>query len=331
MLIIGSLVGVALIAMVVVYVKGDSWYAKRNDDEKEHAKLVESEQLKSVNYHFTRQCNYKCGFCFHTAKSSNHGSLDKAKQFIKLFKEHGMKKINFSGGEPFLIERGNHVGEMVKYAKEVGVESVSIVSNGSLITESWFEKYGEYLDILAVSVDSFDVDTLQKIGRWHKEDHTDIVFRIREWCDAYKVGFKMNTVVCQYNKDEDFHDVVRRLKPVRWKVFQCLEVEGENSGANSKRSVQPFLISDEEFSSFVSHHSDVSSLVPESNDTMRNSYIIVDENFSLLNNTTGAKVPTIPVLQDIIAAVKEAGFDQESFKERNGEYAWCKENLDLEW
>ncbi|KAH3716536.1 hypothetical protein DPMN_059260 [Dreissena polymorpha] len=24
----------------------------------------------SVNYHFTRKCNYTCGFCFHTAKTS---------------------------------------------------------------------------------------------------------------------------------------------------------------------------------------------------------------------------------------------------------------------
>ena len=24
----------------------------------------------SVNYHFTRKCNYSCGFCFHTAKTS---------------------------------------------------------------------------------------------------------------------------------------------------------------------------------------------------------------------------------------------------------------------
>ena len=25
---------------------------------------------ESVNFHFTRQCNYSCGFCFHTAKTS---------------------------------------------------------------------------------------------------------------------------------------------------------------------------------------------------------------------------------------------------------------------
>ena len=34
----------------------------------------------SVNYHFTRQCNYSCGFCFHTAKTSFVLPLEKAKQ-----------------------------------------------------------------------------------------------------------------------------------------------------------------------------------------------------------------------------------------------------------
>jgi len=29
-----------------------------------------------------------------------------------------LKKINFSGGEPFLIEKGKYLGEMVRYCKE---------------------------------------------------------------------------------------------------------------------------------------------------------------------------------------------------------------------
>lgn len=71
-----------------------------------------------------------------------------------------MEKINFSGGEPFLPKRGRHLGEMVKYCKqELKLDSVSIVSNGSLITEKWFQEYGEYLDIMAVSCDSFNEDT----------------------------------------------------------------------------------------------------------------------------------------------------------------------------
>lgn len=72
----------------------------------------------------------------------------------------GMEKINFSGGEPFLPSRGRHLGEMVKFCKEkLDLPSVSIVSNGSLITEKWFQEYGEYVDIMAISCDSFNEDT----------------------------------------------------------------------------------------------------------------------------------------------------------------------------
>ena len=56
----------------------------------------------------------------------------------------GVEKINFSGGEPFIKEDGHYVGELVRYSKrELQLPSVSIVSNGSLITEQWFEDYGE--------------------------------------------------------------------------------------------------------------------------------------------------------------------------------------------
>ena len=43
----------------------------------------------SVNYHFTRQCNYKCGFCFHTAKTSFVLPIEEAKKGLKLLKEAG--------------------------------------------------------------------------------------------------------------------------------------------------------------------------------------------------------------------------------------------------
>ena len=44
---------------------------------------------QSVNYHFTRQCNYQCGFCFHTAKTSFVLPIDEAKRGLKLLAEAG--------------------------------------------------------------------------------------------------------------------------------------------------------------------------------------------------------------------------------------------------
>lgn len=56
-----------------------------------------------------------------------------------------MEKINFSGGEPFLPDRGEYLGKLVRFCKEeLGLQGVSIISNGSLIRERWFQSYGAW-------------------------------------------------------------------------------------------------------------------------------------------------------------------------------------------
>lgn len=51
----------------------------------------------SVNYHFTRQCNYKCGFCFHTAKTSFVLPLEEAKRGLRLLQEAGERRRGARG------------------------------------------------------------------------------------------------------------------------------------------------------------------------------------------------------------------------------------------
>ncbi|KAJ2987957.1 hypothetical protein HDV02_005873, partial [Globomyces sp. JEL0801] len=125
----------------------------------------------SVNYHFTRLCNYSCGFCFHTAKTSTRCTIQQAKAVMEKLSNAGMKKLNFAGGEPMLDPR--FVGTLAKYCKEsLGLESISIVSNGSLLRKSFLQKYAKYIDIIAISCDSFDPKTNAKIGRGDgKTDH----------------------------------------------------------------------------------------------------------------------------------------------------------------
>lgn len=50
-----------------------------------------------------------------------------------------------------------------------------------------------------------------------------------------------------------------------FQVFQCLLIEGENSGEDALREAERFIISDEEFEDFLERHKEVSCLVPESN------------------------------------------------------------------
>lgn len=160
-------------------------------------KQIISEEKKripiSVNYHFSRKCNYECGFCFHTSKNSNILNVEQAKEGLRMLKESGMRKINFAGGEPFLYP--DYLGKLVEFCKKsLHLESVSIISNGSLINEKWMKNYAEYLDILGISCDSFDEKINIQIGRGTGK-HIGNIFKIRDWCYKYNIKFKLNTVV----------------------------------------------------------------------------------------------------------------------------------------
>lgn len=80
---------------------------------------------------------------------------------------------------------------------------------------------GDYLDILAISCDSFDDDTNERIGRGQGSQgnrHVEKLRQIHDWCREYKVCFKINTVVNTFNKDEDMTANILALNPMRWKV-----------------------------------------------------------------------------------------------------------------
>ena len=104
----------------------------------------------SVNYHFTRQvsifvylelvvldttetheCNYECGFCFHTAKTSYIAPIVDAKRGLKLLAKAGMRKINFAGGEPFLYV--SFMGKLLKLVSPYeGATKIELMQDDTL-------------------------------------------------------------------------------------------------------------------------------------------------------------------------------------------------------
>ncbi|KAJ8978486.1 hypothetical protein NQ317_002073 [Molorchus minor] len=293
--------------------------------------IVEEIIPKSVNYHFTRKCNYECGFCFHTAKTSYMLNLDDAKVGLRMLKNAGMEKINFSGGEPFLPKRGRHLGEMVKYCKK-GI-TITICLHCIQWILNYRKEYGEYVDIMAISCDSFNENTNKAIGRGQgTKNHIEQLMKVCNWCNKYSVLFKINTVINTYNQDEDMTLEINRLNPIRWKVFQCLLIDGENAGPNALRNAERFYISEDVFNKFLDRHKEVKSLVPESNTKMQNSYLILDEYMRFLDCRNGSKTPSKSILDiGVKNALKFSGFDECMFKKRGGIYKWSKEADKLIW
>lgn len=122
--------------------------------------------------------------------------LDEAKQALRLLADAGMKKLNISGGEPFL--KPEFIGEVFRFCKEdLRIESCSIVCNGSKVTEKWLDTYGKYLDIMAISCDSFDPEVNIRLGRSEKGagKHIGTVFQVAEWCRSRGIRVKINSVI----------------------------------------------------------------------------------------------------------------------------------------
>ncbi|KAK6389763.1 hypothetical protein LTR65_006245 [Meristemomyces frigidus] len=242
---------------------------------------------------------------------------------LKLLKEAGMRKINFAGGEPFLYP--NELAMLCRYCKEdLQMESVSIISNGTLIKKKWLEEHGRWIDVLGVSCDSFNEKTNIAIGRGSGKN-VEQLFDIRQWCRELGIKFKLNTV-------KNMASIVAGLEPFRWKVFQVLFVEDENDASQvqtkddkRKRDARKLLISKDQFDTFCGNHQYIPSFVPESNDLMASSYLILDEYLCFLDKGSGKEVQSGCILKvGVEQALKEIKWDREAFVKRGREYDWAK-------
>jgi radical S-adenosyl methionine domain-containing protein 2 len=298
----------------------------------------------AINFHFTRVCNYECKFCFHTKKSSFLLSLENQIKLIKILRDAGAEKINFAGGEPFLFPE--ILGEMVKASKEMGYDSTSIISNGSKIKTDWLVKYGKWLDILGISCDTISPEINFKHGRKISgsavvKDEREKIKNISKTCKEMNILFKINTVVTKLNKNEIISEFINEVYPMRWKIFQVLDIEGENYNNENKKSatsIDDLLITNEEFDLYINRnlqnlkHKEI--LVKESNDLMRTSYILIDEYGRFLDCSKGGKIPTNSILEvGLERAIEELmindgkGFHKDLFYKRGGYYPekWSKQ------
>lgn len=129
-------------------------------------------------------------------------------------------------------------------------------------------------------------------------------------------------------------------------------MDGENTGKDtgSLRDARGLVITDEQFQAFLDRHKHQPSLVPESNEAMKDSYLLldgemryamifvylmpmmIDECFCgrFLNRCDSGKTPGRSLLDvGVQEALKDAGFDEKAFFERGGVFEWGR-NKDSE-
>ena len=100
------------------------------------------------------------------------------------------------------------------------------------------------------------------------------------------VRLKVNTVVTRSNLEDDLTGFIIRARPERWKLLQVLPVQGQNDAL-----VDQYTVASDEFESYVQSSRWVETfgikIVPENNELMTGSYVMVDPAGRFFDNVSG--------------------------------------------
>ncbi|EDZ61970.1 radical SAM domain protein [Sulfurimonas gotlandica GD1] len=272
----------------------------------------------TINWHIIQQCNYKCTYCFAKYKRSFEKEIQVSKKDIEVllnkvysFFSQEYKgtvvRLNIAGGEPTL---SRNIDFIIKKAYEIGFK-VSLISNSSKITNRFIESNAKYLSMFAISIDSIEKSTNLNIGRSYKNEILD-VSRIIKSIEQFRkinknIQIKINTVVNEHNYQEYLGHFIDLINPIKWKVFQALSMDKDIE-----------YCSIEQFNVFLDKHEGIDSKIYiESNDDMKDSYIMIDPHGRFYQNTNITYNYSDSILNSSVAdAFQSIEFNLNKFNKR---------------
>ena len=167
-------------------------------------------EITYLRVSITDRCNFRCEYCM-PAEGLSHLprpellSYEELEQVIRVFAEHGVRKVRLTGGEPLV--RADVPGLVSRIAAIDGIEGVAMTTNAFLLGRHAKDLKTAGLDELNISLDSLKRERFEKITRGSHYD------RVLEGIDAARAaGFekiKLNAVVIRGFNDDELVDLVR--------------------------------------------------------------------------------------------------------------------------
>ncbi len=269
-----------------------------------------------INYHITSVCNYRCQYCFvgfRERMPTKETAFKIVEEIHKFFIKSGVKggRINIAGGEPLLYP---YLTDVINQANSLGLK-VSIITNGSLLTEELISDWQGKVETIGISVDAISDETNQAIGREHQGKSLSVaqLCDIADWIHKYGIKLKINTVVSKLNLHEDMLSLYERMKPNRLK-FLCMHVlENINSEVSELKPTR------EEFDRFVAGNrfQYADEFVAEAEGSMQNSYLMISPSGNVFLNENGeGKTYGNCLEQDLYEICEALPFDDEKYNLR---------------
>jgi len=176
---------------------------------------------RRINYlriSLTDHCNLRCVYCMPEDMTFRPNAEmmqdDEILLLTRLFASLGFSKIRLTGGEPTV--RANIVGIVRGITSTEGIRSVSMTTNGVLLSKLAQPLADAGLQRVNVSIDTLDPEKFNRLTRWGKlEDVWQGVLA------AEKAGLtpvKLNAVVVKGYNESDVAELARLTLEHPWQV-----------------------------------------------------------------------------------------------------------------
>ncbi len=176
---------------------------------------------RSIHYlriSLTDHCNLRCVYCMpeDMVFRPNAELLqdDEILLLVRLFAQLGFDKLRLTGGEPTVRA---HIVELVReIARTPGVRSLSMTTNGVLLSRLAEPLKMAGLQRVNVSLDTLDAEKFRRLTRWGTMD--DVWQGIEAADRAGLTPIKINAVVVRGYNETDVIDLARLTLDHPWQV-----------------------------------------------------------------------------------------------------------------
>ena len=215
---------------------------------------------------------------------SRLGLADWEKIIDNIAGDLNVRRFNLAGGEPLASP---YVQGLIDAIHDHGYDA-SVITNGLLLNQEFITCNIGKLSMIGISVDGVNAKDHKAIGRVNARGESMTGERFVGTAQMIReagMRLKVNTVVNALNKNKDFGEVLRAAMPDRWKVFRMLLLKGMNDDAAD------LAVTDDEYRAFVTRHRAFNPVVEDSGD-IRSSYIVVNPDGKLIDNSSGSSATT---------------------------------------
>lgn len=179
----------------------------------------------------TDRCNFRCRYCMPETPNwipkQEFLSRAELKTLAGHFVRMGIRNIRLTGGEPLLRPDLAQVVADLDTLRPLGLERISMTTNGSRLAEALPELRAAGLDDLNISLDSVDADRFQQLTGAALAP----VLAGIDAAQALAVPFKLNTVLVRGHNDADILPLtawaMQRGVPLRFIEYMPLDAPGQ--------------------------------------------------------------------------------------------------------